>query len=326
MRTNLVGIVVALGLSAAVYAAQAPQGSAPQGGAPNVQINITGGGRAGRGARGAGRGALPGRGLPGRALSFPQFTRSLASPEVIAAGQQVYSTSCASCHGADLRGSAQGVNLLEAEVDLLDQHGEMITPILRGQSTPLGTHPSVSETNQQITDVAEYIHAEQAKMSNQGRPPANPKDVPTDLELLVGNPNAGKAYFDAHCASCHQGDPGNLAGIGSKYPDIRTLQNTWVEGSVASGGGRFGRGGPARTGTVTVTLNNGRVVTGSLLQEDEFNVTLREANGNRVTFDRGYDVKSVVVKNPGDAHKEMARGLNSISMHDITAYLHTLTQ
>src|ERR1700761_7011148 len=73
-----------------------------------------GAGRAGRGGA-AGR---AGRGGP----NFPQQTRTLASPEVIARGKAVYSVNCAACHGADMRGGDQGgPSLLRSLAALSDQ-------------------------------------------------------------------------------------------------------------------------------------------------------------------------------------------------------------
>src|SRR5436305_5381041 len=92
---------------------------------------------AGGGRRGSGRGAGPAGGAGGagggRRLTFPQQTRQLASPEVIARGRAVYGVNCAACHGGDLRGGDQGgPSLLRSLTALSDQHGEMFAPIIRG--------------------------------------------------------------------------------------------------------------------------------------------------------------------------------------------------
>ena len=87
---------------------------------------------AGRG-RGRGAGAAGGAAGGRRGPNFPQQTRPLASPEVIARGKAVYGVNCAACHGADLRGGDQGgPSLLRSLVALSDQHGEVIAPIVRG--------------------------------------------------------------------------------------------------------------------------------------------------------------------------------------------------
>jgi mono/diheme cytochrome c family protein len=44
----------------------------------------------------------------GRRGGYTQFTRPLASPDVILRGKALYETNCASCHAVDLRGTADG--------------------------------------------------------------------------------------------------------------------------------------------------------------------------------------------------------------------------
>src|SRR4051812_47481324 len=66
--------------------------------------------------------AAQGRG-GGRAGGFPQFTRQLAGPDVIARGQSLYDANCASCHAADMRGvlEKQGPNLLRSTETFSDK-------------------------------------------------------------------------------------------------------------------------------------------------------------------------------------------------------------
>ena len=77
----------------------------------------------GAGGRG-GRGAAGGRG--GRAGGFPQYTRELASQDVLLRGKSLYDSTCESCHAADLRGVlGKGVNILRSQPVYMDQHGEL---------------------------------------------------------------------------------------------------------------------------------------------------------------------------------------------------------
>src|SRR5205814_1919646 len=189
------------------------------------------------GAAAGGR-AQAGRGGPGRAgrgPNFPQQTRTLASAEVIARGKAVYGVNCGACHGADLRGGDQGgPSLLRSLAALSDQHGEEIGPIVRGARQDKGM-PAFNLNDADITAVSEYVHSVLAKVGSQARPPGAVD--PSTLNVLVGNASAGQAYFQLKCASCHS-VTGDLKGIASRYPDPRTLQNTWVSGG---GGGRGGR-------------------------------------------------------------------------------------
>src|SRR5437762_2371524 len=89
----------------------------------------------GRGGRGGAAGGGGGR----RGPNFPQQTRPVAAPEVIARGKAVYSVNCAACHGGDLRGGDQGgPSLLRSLVALSDQRGELIGPIIHGSRQDKG--------------------------------------------------------------------------------------------------------------------------------------------------------------------------------------------
>jgi cytochrome c oxidase cbb3-type subunit 3 len=160
-------------------------------------------------------------------------------------------------------------------------------------------------------------------MGSQGSPPGrNP--VGLNLTVLVGDPQAGKTYFDAHCASCHS-ITGDLKGIGSKYADPAALQNAWVAGS--AGGGRGGRGGRGGGGKATVTLQNGQKLEGTLVREDDFLVILTLPDGTRraMSIENGWP--KVDVADPQAAHKKMVLELDDPhdkNMHDVTAYLATL--
>ncbi|HEY2012957.1 MAG TPA: cytochrome c, partial [Bryobacteraceae bacterium] len=243
-----------------------------------------GGGRGGVGAAGAGR----------RGPNFPQQTRPLASAEVLARGKAVYGVNCTACHGADLRGGDQGgPSLLRSLAALSDQHGEEIGPIVRGARQDKGM-PSFNLAEADIAAVSEYIHSVLAKVGSQARPPG--AIDPSSLNVLVGSATAGETYFKGKCASCHS-TGGDLKGIGAKYDDPRTLQNTWVAGG--AGDGRGGRGGgDGKPSTVIVTLANGEKVEGILIRKDDFIVTLIEKDGTRRSIPRDGDSPKVEVHDP----------------------------
>lgn len=272
----------------------------------------------GQGGRGAG-GRLGGPGGGRRGPNFPQQTRPLASPEVIARGKAVYSVNCTACHGADLRGGDQGgPSLLRSLVALSDQHGEAIAPIVHGARQDKGM-PPFNLSDSDVTAVAEYIHSVLAKVGVQARPPGAVD--PSTLNVLVGNAAAGQTYFESKCASCHSAT-GDLKGIAARFDDPRMLQNTWVSGG--GGGGRGGRGGGGKPSTVTVTLASGEKVEGALLYKDDFIVTLRLADGTRKSIARTGDEPKVEVHDPYEAHKKLVAALDDKDMHDVTAYLATL--
>jgi cytochrome c oxidase cbb3-type subunit 3 len=268
------------------------------------------GGRGGRGGRGGGP-------------AFPQQTRQLASPEVIARGKAVYGVNCAACHGGDLRGGDQGgPSLLRSLTALSDQHGELISPIIHGSRQDKGM-PALNLSDSDSVAVAEYIHSVLAQVGRQARPPGSPD--PTAINPLVGNATAGAAYFQRACASCHSAT-GDMKGIASKFEDVRELQNAWVTGGGGAGGpgGGGGRRGGSKPLPAVVTLANGQKLQGTLIHKDDFLITMVLADGTRRSFTRNGDTPAVETNDPEEAHKKMAMTLTDKDMHDVTAYLATL--
>jgi cytochrome c oxidase cbb3-type subunit III len=269
----------------------------------------------GRGQRG---GAAGGRG-GGRRGGFTQFTRPLASQDVLARGKALYETNCASCHAADLRGSPTGTSLLRSGTSLNDQHGELVGKAVASHN------PKINLEETDTVAVAEYIHSILATTGGQGSPPGrNPVGV--QLNILVGDAKAGEAYFARGCASCHS-VTGDLKGIAATYPDPRALQNAWVAGAAAGNpfGGR--RGGGAAGNPVTVTMPDGKQFVGKLVRKDDFLVILTLADGTRKSIPRNGDTPKVDAKDPNEAHKQMILALDdpqNKNLHDVTAYLATL--
>jgi len=223
------------------------------------------GGRGGRGGRGGGGGG-------GRRVGFTQFTRPLASQDVLARGKAVYETNCASCHAPDLRGSATGVSLLRSLPSLSDQHGELV-----GAEVAKHT-PRLTLIQTDTVAVAEYIHSILATTGGQGSPPGrNP--VGLNLNILVGDAKAGQTYFTKACATCHS-VTGDLKGFAAKYPDPRALQNAWVAGS-GNSNPFGGRGGGGAGNPVTVTMRDGTKLQGKLVRKDDFIVVLTLPDGTR---------------------------------------------
>ena len=177
-----------------------------------------------------GQGPGPAQGGRGRGqATFPAQQRPPGDPALIARGKTLFEINCRLCHGADLRGGDMGgVNLLRSNLVLTDQHGELILPVVHnGRQNPgvppMPPFPQISDDD--VKALAEYIHSVAATMRGQGNPP--PGSEPVVLNILVGDANAGKAYFGAKCASCHSAT-GDLQGIGMRYADPVQLQNYFI--------------------------------------------------------------------------------------------------
>lgn len=229
----------------------------------------------------------------------------------LAHGKQLFEANCSFCHGSDARGGETGPNLVRAQVVLDDQHGELIAPIVHSGFPDKGM-PKFDLSNADIAAIAAFLHHQ--PLSNRG--------APSKLDILVGNANAGQAYFDQHCTSCHS-VTGDLAGIGAKY-EPKTIQNLIVSG----GGHRIRQQGakPPKVPptTVTVTLPSGQTVEGKLTHLSAFVVGLKEADDTHRSFLRNGQVPKVVVHYPLQWHRDMLPKWNDADIHNLTSYLVTL--
>lgn len=265
-----------------------------------------------QGGRGAGR-----RGSGG---FVPGQQRPPGDPAEIARGKTIYGISCTGCHGADLRGGdLGGPNLLRSQTALMDQNGERIVPIIEGSRQSSGM-PAIPMSAVDAKAVAAYVRSILETIGRQGMPPSIGQAPAT---ILVGNAEAGRAYFAAKCAACHSAT-GDLQGIATRLPDPKSLQNSWVSGG--GGGRRGGTGGnpPARTVTVTVTADSGEKAEGRLVRIDDFLVTLALADGTIRSFRRTGDVPKVELHDPMKGHRDLLNLYTDKDMHDVTAYLVTL--
>jgi cytochrome c oxidase cbb3-type subunit 3 len=258
---------------------------------------------------------------PRRSGGFvPGQHRAPGDPAQIAHGKALYAVNCVSCHGVDLRGGdLGGPNLLRSQVALSDQNGELILPIIQG-SRQDGGMPAIPISPEDGLAVAAYIRSILETIGSQGKPPSAGMAAPS---ILVGDANAGQAYFAAHCASCHSAT-GDLQGIATRIDDPKALQTRWVSG----GGRRFRSAATStpsrRTVTVTITLPSGERVEGPLIRIDDFLVTVGLADGSQRTVHREGAQPKVEVHDPMQPHRDLLTAYSDKDIHDVTAYLVTL--
>jgi len=250
----------------------------------------------------------------------PGQKRPPEDPARIARGRTIYGVSCTSCHGADLRGGdLGGPNLLRSQVALSDQDGELIVPIIEGARQNSGM-PAVPMSEADAKAVASFIRSEVGTIGTQGKPPSIGKPAPS---VLVGDANAGQAYFASKCSSCHSAT-GDLQGIATRISDPKALQNAWVSGGRRRFGPTLGAPASRRTVQVTITQPSGETVEGRLVRIDDFLVTVLLADGTARTFRREGDVPKVDVHDPMKPHRDLLAVYTDKEIHDVTAYLETL--
>jgi cytochrome c oxidase cbb3-type subunit III len=91
------------------------------------------------------------------------------------------------------------------------------------------------------------------------------------------------------------------------------------------GRGRGPAGAPAGSAAITVTVTppSGPVVSGVLVEQSDFFVTLREADG-RVRAVRKEPGTRVETVNPLQAHIDLLDVITDTQIHDLVAYLESL--
>jgi hypothetical protein len=141
--------------------------------------------------------------------------------------------------------------------------------------------------------------------------------------VLTGDSSAGAAYFNGEggCTKCHS-VTGDLAGVGAKYDPVSLQQKFLFPRTFASARGGSPRI-PAKPVTVTVTPASGPSVSGALINIDDFNVALRDSEGEYHSWKRTSSLK-VEKHDPFAAHAELLDRYADKNIHDVVAYLETL--
>jgi mono/diheme cytochrome c family protein len=256
----------------------------------------------------------PGPESAGGFVAYPP--RAIADPAAVERGKALYSVNCTFCHGADARGGdGGGPNLIRSQVVLDDDHGERLTAIVQKGRPDAGMPAFAALSVAQVGDVAAFLHSI----------PVSSRSGPPSIDIVVGDANAGRAYFQSKCASCHS-VTGDLQGIASKVRDPRMLQQTWL--MPGSGGGRGATAPPpvsVKPATATVTLPSGEKVEGTLSRLDDFVVSVTETDGTHRSF--ALDVANpptFEIHDPLKPHKDLLRTYTDTDIHNVTAYLVTV--
>jgi len=220
-------------------------------------------------------------------------------------GRIVWATQCINCHGTTARGTGKGANLVRSDMMWSDRYGSDLGPFLQKGHPTLSGVPSADLSKTQVEELSHFIH-QRIYDSLRGSPIFNPKNV------LTGNVKEGEAYFNGEgkCNTCHS-VTGDLAGYGKTANPVNIQQRFM-----------FPRARRQKF-TITVTLANSAVVTGTPIHIDDFDVSLRDDKGEYHSWKRSAALK-VVMNDPLKAHIELLDKISDKNMHDIVAYLESL--
>jgi mono/diheme cytochrome c family protein len=251
----------------------------------------------------------------GGGLSMGPDNKQIVDPAAASRGKRVYMAQCVGCHGPEARGDNNGPDLVRSLTVLHDRYGSTLKPFLvKGHQMQSGDS-SASLSNAQITDLSHFLHQQVDNTLRSG-------PYSKVLNVLTGDASAGKSYFEGAggCSGCHS-PTGDLSGIAARY-EPPTLQQRLLFPNAAG----FGHGGgmaSVKPVTVTVTTADGQTISGVLEKIDDFDVSLRDADGGYHSFARTAGVK-VEKHDPYLAHEELLDKYTDKDIHDVVAYLETL--
>ena len=239
--------------------------------------------------------------------------KQVVDEDAAARGKTTYDAQCLSCHGPQARGTERGADLVRSLVVLHDRYGNHIGPFLL-QGHPAGKSSALRP--EQVANLSHFLHQQVDNTLRTG--PYNKV-----LNVLVGDPREGRAYFDGlgKCNQCHS-TTGDLAHIASKY-DPSVLQLKLVFPQTSAFGRQRNASNVHKPVTVTVTMPSGQSVSGVLERIDDFNVILRDESGQFHSFERGPEV-NVEKHDPYATHVALLDQYTDKDIHDLVAYLETL--
>src|SRR5215831_11603848 len=180
-------------------------------------------------------------------------------------GRTLFEQSCGFCHGPDATG-ARGPDLVRSPLVAHDVNGNIIGEVIRHGRPDKGMPPTATMTDEQVTDIAAFLHARALEaIQSSGVPRSYPVE-----KLLTGNADAGKAFFNGPggCKNCHS-PTGDLAAIANRYSPME------LEARMLYPGRR--KEGPHTT--AVITLPSGEQIKGQLVHADDFVVSLRDGSG-----------------------------------------------
>ncbi len=229
--------------------------------------------------------------------------------ELVKNGGALFRQNCSFCHGRDAAGGESGPDLTRSKLVSADINGEKIGPVVRNGRTDKGM-PHFELSDDEIHSVVAFIHTQQRNMlagiglhGAGGRKGVDPSDLQT------GSAEAGKAYFNGAggCSACHS-PTGDLAGIATRFQGLQLERRMLYPRHAKS--------------KVTVTLNSGESVIGTLAYIDEFTVGLFDSSETYRSW-RTSDVH-YKVDAPADAHVAQFEKYTDDDIHNLMAYLQTL--
>lgn len=231
-------------------------------------------------------------------------------------GQALWNSHCIGCHGSQARGTDTGPNIIRTKTVNFDRSsqtpGSVLGPFLKAGHPTQSGKPSASFTDEDVVGLANFLR-QRVNDTMRSSP------LFTVTNILVGDAKAGEQYFNGAggCAACHNATTRSLAGIRARVNSPVDLQQRMLFPMR----GRGAANNPNAM-TVTVTPASGPAIAGVLVEQSDFYVTLRQADGSiRVVPTSG---AKVATNNPMQAHIDLLDRITDRQVHDLLAYLENL--
>lgn len=239
-------------------------------------------------------------------------------------GRALWALHCVECHGSQARGSEKGPNIIRTKTVNYDrssaQAGSVLEPFLQAGHPTMSGKASASFTPDDAIALANFLR-QRVNDTMRGSP------LFTAGDILVGDAKAGEAYFNGEggCAKCHTAAARSLAGIATRLPAPVDLQQRMLFPAAGGGRGRGrgGRGANPNPILVTITPASGAAMSGAFVEESDFHVTFRDAEGSIRVVRRAPGMK-VVRTHPLQAHIDLLDRITDKQIHDLVAYLETM--
>jgi cytochrome c oxidase cbb3-type subunit III len=216
-------------------------------------------------------------------------------------GKQIFTSSCAQCHGLDGKGSERAPNIADRP-NIQRLSDSQISHIVENGVPGTGMPAFHSFGNSQIRAVVAYLRILQGK---------------NETASLPGNPEQGKVLFfgKAGCSQCHMvaGNGGFIASDLSEYARIHDAKQ--IRSAIVD---------PASTGQqtrlVTVMLHNGEKYTGRVRDEDNFSMQVQSLDGTFYFLSKSEIDKTQVDSQPLMPTDYNTR-LDAHELNDVISYL-----
>jgi cytochrome c oxidase cbb3-type subunit III len=251
---------------------------------PNAQEPTGGGGRRGNIREFLGLGPAP-------------------DPAVAKKGEPLYLENCSGCHGKDGRG-AQAPSLTRMPLVIHDEKGEKLAPVLKEGRQGMPPFPKLSQEDAFF--ISQYLKLQIELAANRGTYGATYGNM---RNQVTGDAKKGATFFQANCTSCHSAT-GDLAKIGAKFPQLAVLKNRFLWPATP---------GPAKA---KVTTPDGKVIEGRVKTNNDFDLSLIDANGDYHFWPRR--AVKIEIEDKLTGHRALLPKYSDADINNMAAYLATL--